>query len=86
MLFPLDMVDFTLMLIGASVPLYAALKIKGNLQYRLLLLLLGGFALSHGFWHLARSFQSNYLANVFINPLAAILLVAFAILYYREGL
>jgi hypothetical protein len=62
------------------------LFLKSNLRsLRILSLLLGLFALSHGLYHLFFTFVIGYTARVVLDSLSVIFLVTFALYFTKKG-
>jgi hypothetical protein len=75
---------FTIMVSAGIVPLIMAVKVKVR-SLRILSLLLGLFAVVHGFYHLASGFQQDFLADVIFEPISLILLVGLGAYYSKVG-
>ena len=75
---------FTIMVAAGIVPLIMAVKVKVR-SLRILSLLLGVFAVVHGFYHLAFGFQQDFLAEVVFEPISLILLVGLGAYYSKVG-
>jgi hypothetical protein len=73
---------FVIMVAAGIVPLIMAFKVKVH-SLRILSLLLGLFAIVHGFYHLAFGFQQELLADGVFEPASLILLVVLG-LYYSK--
>ena len=52
---------------------------------RILSLLLGLFAVVHGFYHLASGFQQEFLADVVFEPISLVLLIGLGAYYSKVG-
>jgi hypothetical protein len=82
----LNLLNFFLMLITASVPAYLAFRLRGS--NRKLLYLSAGltiFALVHSLYHLAEFLSLGDLAENYLLPISVVLLVIYGIYYYRTG-
>jgi len=75
---------FTIMVAAGIVPLIMALKVKFH-ALRVLSLLLGLFAIVHGFYHLASGFQQGLLADAVFEPASLILLIGLGAYYSKVG-
>lgn len=73
---------FTIMVAAGIVPLIIAIRAKVR-SIRILSLLLGLFAVVHGFYHLASGFQQQFLADVIFEPISLILLVSLGAYYSK---
>lgn len=75
---------FAIMVGAGTVPLIMAVKVKVR-SLRILSLLLGLFAVVHGFYHLAFGFQQPFLADVVFEPISLLLLVSLGLYYSKVG-
>lgn len=73
---------FTIMVAAGIVPLIIAIRAKVR-SIRILSLLLGLFAVVHGFYHLASGFQQQFLADVIFEPISLVLLVSLGVYYSK---
>lgn len=73
---------FAIMVSAGIVPLIMAVKVRVR-SLRILSLLLGLFAVVHGFYHLASGFQQDFLADVVFEPISLILLVGLGAYYSK---
>lgn len=73
---------FAIMVGAGIVPLIMAARIKVR-SLRVLSLLLGLFAVVHGFYHLASGFQQDFLADVVFEPISLLLLVGLGAYYSK---
>jgi len=76
---------FTIMAAAGVVPLIMAVKTKVR-SLRILSLLLGLFAVVHGFYHLASGYQQEILADAVFEPLSLVLLVTLGAYYSKVGI
>ncbi|OLD04438.1 hypothetical protein AUG19_08090 [archaeon 13_1_20CM_2_54_9] len=76
---------FTIMAAAGIVPLIMAVKTKVR-SLRILSLLLGLFAIVHGFYHLASGYQQEILADAVFEPLSLVLLVTLGAYYSKVGI
>ena len=76
---------FTIMVAAGIIPLIMAIKVKVH-SLRLLSLLLGLFAVVHGFYHLAFGFQQDLLADAVFEPISLLLLVGLGAYYSKVGI
>lgn len=68
-----------------STALLLILSIRtGTLRNSILFSLLALFTLTHGLWHLSLFFGQRNIAE-YINPLSALLLLIFTVIYFRRG-
>jgi len=79
------MVLFTIMVAAGIIPLIMAIKVKVH-SLRILSLLLGLFAVVHGFYHLAFGFQQELLADAVFEPISLILLIGLGAYYSKVGI
>ena len=75
---------FAIMVAAGIVPLIIAVRVKVR-SLRILSLLLGLFAIVHGFYHLASGFQQPFLADAVFEPISLILLVGLGAYYSKIG-
>ena len=75
---------FAIMVAAGIVPLIMAFRVKVH-SLRILSLLLGLFAVVHGFYHLASGFQQEFLADGIFEPISLILLVGLGAYYSKIG-
>ena len=73
---------FTIMVGVGIVPLIIAFRAKVR-SLRILSLLLGLFAITHGFYHLASGFQQDFIADALFEPISLMLLVGLGAYYSR---
>jgi len=73
---------FAIMVAAGVVPLIMAFKAKVR-SLRILSLLLGLFAVVHGFYHLASGFQQDFLADAVFEPISLTLLVGLGAYYSK---
>ncbi len=67
------------------VPLFIALRVK-LLSLRILSLLLGAFALTHGLYHLSEAYSLDFLSDVVLEPVSVVFLVSFGLYYSKKGM
>jgi hypothetical protein len=80
----LGLIDGISLVAASSVLLF--LVLKSNVpSLRLLSLLLGLFALSHGLYHLFFTLVIGYTARAVLDSLSVIFLVTFAIYFTKKG-
>jgi len=83
---PILVLNFVLMMVAAAVPLYVAYRIRGiNRKLLKLALFVASFTLSHGLYHFSNYIGLAFFAKVLFEPLAALLLLAFGIYYWKAG-
>ena len=73
---------FVIMVAAGIVPLIMGVKAKAR-SLRILSLLLGLFAVVHGFYHLASGYQQDFLADAVFEPISLILLVGLGAYYSK---
>ncbi|OLB70813.1 hypothetical protein AUI06_05555 [archaeon 13_2_20CM_2_52_21] len=73
---------FAIMVAAGIVPLIMGVKAKAR-SLRILSLLLGLFAVVHGFYHLASGYQQDFLADAVFEPISLILLVGLGAYYSK---
>jgi hypothetical protein len=76
---------FTIMVAAGIIPLIMAIKVKVH-SLKILSLLLGLFAVVHGFYHLAFGFQQELLADAVLEPISLILLIGLGAYYSKVGI
>jgi hypothetical protein len=80
----LGVIDGIILIAASSVLLY--LVLKSNVRsLRLLCLLLGLFALSHGLYHLFFTLVIGYTARAALDSLSVVFLVSFALYFTKKG-
>jgi len=73
---------FAIMVAAGIVPLIMAFRVKVR-SLRILSLLLGLFAVVHGFYHLASGYQQDSLADAVFEPISLLLLVGLGTYYSK---
>jgi len=76
---------FIIMVAACVIPLIMALRVKTH-SLRILSLLLGLFAVVHGFYHLAFGFQQELLADAVFEPVSLLLLIGLGAYYSKVGI
>jgi hypothetical protein len=76
---------FAIMVAAGIIPLLMAFKVKIH-SLRILSLLLGLFAIVHGFYHLAFGFQQQLLADTVFEPISLLLLIGLGAYYSKVGI
>jgi len=76
---------FTIMVAAGIIPLIMAIKLKVH-SLKILSLLLGLFAVVHGFYHLAFGFQQELLADAVLEPISLILLIGLGAYYSKVAI
>ena len=76
---------FTIMVAAGIIPLIMAFKVKVH-SLRILSLLLGLFAVVHGFYHLAFGLQQELLADAIFEPISLFLLIGLGAYYSKVGI
>jgi len=83
---PVDLLDFSLMLIATVAPIFLAYRVRSkNRRLLVLAILLAAFTFSHSLYHLSLYVGLDYIAAILFWPLGAILLLAFGIYYWKLG-
>ena len=83
---PVDLLDFSLMLIATVAPIFLAYRVRSkNRRLLVLAILLAAFTFTHSLYHLSLYFGLDYIAAILFWPLGAILLLAFGIYYWKIG-
>jgi hypothetical protein len=77
-------VSAIIILLSAGVPIYLTIKLKNN-NLKKLTLILGIFILIHAVYHIVGFFGFNLLADGFLEPLSASVLIFFGIVYSGMG-
>lgn len=86
MLMSIQLLDFVLMVIAATGPIYVAYRVrKRSERLFVLAILLTAFTLSHGAAHLLQYVGLDFLAGVVFWPLGAVFLLVFGILHWKAG-
>ena len=81
----LNLLAFLALAAVGIVPLIIALRVKVP-SLRNLSLLLGVFALAHGFYHLANACDFDILADSVLEPVSVVFLLAFGFYYSKKGI
>jgi hypothetical protein len=68
----------------AIVPVLVAIQVK-SFALRVLSLLLGLFAITHGLYHLTLAYGLFFVAQVILEPVSVTFLLAFGIYYSRKA-
>lgn len=66
------------------VPLIIAIQVK-NVALRIMSLLLGLFALTHGLYHLSLAYGFFDIAQLLLEPMSVIFLIAFGVYYSKKA-
>lgn len=66
------------------VPLIIATQVK-NVSLRIMSLLLGLFALTHGIYHLSLAYGFYYVAQVVLEPMSVVFLISFGVYYSKKA-
>ncbi len=80
----LNILAFGSLIAAGIVPIIIAIRVRVS-SIRLLSLLLGAFAVSHGLYHLSFVYGQSFLADVFLEPLSVVSLVSFGLYYLKKG-
>lgn len=76
---------FTIMVAAGIIPLIQSFRVKVH-SLKILFLLLGLFAIVHGFYHLAFGFQQSFLADGVFEPTSLLLLISLGAYYSKVGI
>ena len=66
------------------VPLIISFRVKVR-SLRILSLLLGLFAIIHGFYHLGEAYSMDFFSDVILEPLSIVFLLAFGVYYSKKA-
>ena len=66
------------------VPLIIAIQVK-NVALRIMSLLLGLFALTHGLYHLSLAYGFVDVAQLVLEPVSVVFLIAFGVYYSKKA-
>jgi hypothetical protein len=66
------------------IPLIQSFRVKVH-SLRILFLLLGLFAIVHGFYHLAYGYQQQLIADAVFEPVSLMLLIGLGAYYSKVG-
>ena len=80
----LNFLAFASLCLVGLVPILIALKVKIP-SLRMMSLLLGLFAITHGLYHLAEAFGIDFLSDVVLEPTSIVFLLAFGFYYSKKG-
>ena len=75
---------FAIMVAAGIIPLTLAFRVKVR-SLRILSLLLGLFAIIHGFYHLTSGYEQEFLADAVFEPISLLLLVGLGAYYSKVG-
>jgi len=81
----LNFLAFASLTAAGIVPILIAYRVRVS-SFRILSLLLGVFALSHGLYHLAFVYDLGFLADVILEPVAVVSLVGFGLYYSKKAM
>ena len=81
----LNLLAFAALVAVGMVPLLIALRVRVP-SLRNLSVLLGVFALVHGFYHLANAYELEILADSVLEPVSVAFLLAFGFYYSKKGI
>lgn len=81
----LGVMTFAALAVVSAVPLYISFRVKTQ-SLRIISMLLGAFAITHGLYHLVDTFSQSFLADVIFEPVSVMFLLAFGIYYSRKGI
>jgi hypothetical protein len=76
---------FTIMVAAGIIPLIQSFRVKVH-SLRILFLLLGLFAIVHGFYHLAYGYQQELIADGIFEPVSLVLLIGLGAYYSKVGI
>ncbi|HEV2118989.1 MAG TPA: hypothetical protein VGS11_02610 [Candidatus Bathyarchaeia archaeon] len=80
----LGVLTFIALVAVGAVPLYISLRVKTQ-SLRVLSVLLGAFAITHGLYHLASIYSPEILSEVVLEPISVVFLLAFGLYYSKKG-
>ena len=81
----LNFLAFASLCLVGLVPIMISLRVR-IASLRIMSLLLGLFALTHGFYHLAEAFGIDFLSDVVLEPSSVAFLLAFGLYYSKKGI
>jgi hypothetical protein len=81
----LNFLAFASLCLVGLVPLLISVRVKIP-TLRIMSLLLGLFALTHGFYHLAAAYGIEFLSDVILEPSSVVFLLAFGLYYSKKGI
>ncbi len=80
----LNFLAFASLCLVGVVPILIAIKVKIP-SLRIVSLLLGLFAITHGLYHLSEALGFDILSDVIFEPSSVVFLLAFGLYYSRKG-
>ena len=66
------------------VPLIISFRVKVR-SLRIISLLLGLFAITHGLYHLSEAYSMDFFSDVILEPISVLFLLAFGIYYSKKA-
>jgi len=81
----LNFLAFAALCLVGLVPILISLRVKVP-AIKIMSLLLGLFALTHGLYHLAEAFGVDFLSDVVLEPTSIVFLLAFGLYYSKKGI
>ncbi|HZY94509.1 MAG TPA: hypothetical protein VFE98_06570 [Candidatus Bathyarchaeia archaeon] len=81
----LGLLVFAALVTVGIIPLVMSVRVKTR-SLRILSLLLGLFAVVHGFYHLSLALDYYYIGVVFLQPISIVFLVSFGLYYSKKGI
>ena len=81
----LNFLAFASLFLVGLVPILISFRVRIQ-SLRVMSLLLGLFALTHGFYHLAEAFGIDLLSDVVLEPTSVVFLLAFGLYYSKKGI
>ena len=81
----LNFLAFVSLFLVGLVPILISLRVKIP-SLKIMSTLLGLFALTHGFYHLAEAFGIDFLSDVVLEPTSIVFLLAFGLYYSKKGI
>ncbi len=81
----LNFLAFVALSLAGIVPVLIAVRVKIP-SLRILSLLLGLFAITHGLYHLAEAYGVDFLSDVILEPTSIVFLLAFGLYYSKKGI
>ncbi len=81
----LNFLAFAALSLVGIIPILIAVRVKIP-SLRIISLLLGLFAITHGLYHLAEAFGVDLLSDVILEPVSVVFLLAFGLYYSKKGI
>ncbi len=81
----LNVLAFAALFLVGIIPILIAIRVRIP-SLKIMSLLLGLFAMTHGLYHLTQAYGIELLSDVILEPVSVGFLVAFGIYYSRKGI